>query len=111
MVRMPKQDDNGFCEKGVGSVQARAKTESEGIVAFLSSFYQGQMDPLPSGLNCADDVFCLRSRCGFAASLFDVAGSGIAFSLQYYPWPSDCLCFVRFLVIEKDCERLAKRPW
>lgn len=34
---MPKQDDNGFCGRGVGPVQARAKMESEGIVSFLSS--------------------------------------------------------------------------
>lgn len=34
---MPKQDDNGFCEKRVGSVQARAKTESQRAVSFLSS--------------------------------------------------------------------------
>ncbi len=34
---MPKQDDNEFCERGIGSIQTRAKTKSEEIVVFLSS--------------------------------------------------------------------------
>lgn len=170
---MPKQDDNEFCERGIGSIQTRAKTKSEGIVVFLSSvsiptvvafvaiyiarvfeavkigfpiswvqitftdffsyaavcfgcsislrflrafhgvsagrvprrrFSQScQMGLLSSGHNCTDGVFCFGSHCGFVASLFDAAESGIAPSLRCCFWPFGCFRFIRFLVIEKDC--------
>ena len=178
---MPKQDDNEFCERGIGSIQTRAKTKSEGIVVFLSSvsiptvvafvaiyiarvfeavkigfpiswvqitftdffsyaavcfgcsislrflrafhgvsagrvprrrFSQScQMGLLSSGHNCTDGVFCFGSHCGFVASLFDAAESGIAPSLRCCFWPFGCFRFIRFLVIEKDCGWLVERPW